>query len=581
MGGDNDAGSDAEVEGGEGGPKRIKRKLALVFGFVGHAYRGLQINYEVEKTAAKKSVEGVICEAMVRAKVLAASNAGALELKASWSRSSRTDAGVSAQRLVIAAKVLVADGSIDEESGHCKSVVDELNVELPKDIRCFSAVKVPKSFDAKKACSWREYVYHLPTTMAARKPKDGEEPEKPEAVAERLQRIMQRFEGCHSFHNFTRLKAAAVAPKQGQKGGKGKGGGKGKKGRGQKRKADEMEAEEGQEDGGACSDAEDDAAEKGQGEGVADDNATKPMTPCWVEICGRSWDSESKEWRERSADIIRHAQGSIYLASVETTRGGALLRVTLRGQFFLYNQIRLMVGTAVAVCCGDLADEMLEMALRLRVEMHMPLAPPTGLLLVTAGFTQMDNRTGFCAMDAEQAELCMLPNPGIVLMSKEGATAASAFTHQVEEAVEERWRETAGAEEWRQKLALTRAPEGDRLEELRTKLKEAIAVDLQERERKNEADNRRRDGALKHGGEHEFVGRMPRHFAADLMVRFRLIPGWRLQYIQAALAKRMRSWQKDAASRPPGISSPPQAKELLDYVASIGLDVLAKEGRVD
>ena len=43
------------------------------------------------------------------------------------------------------------------------------------------------------------------------------------------------------------------------------------------------------------------------------------------------------------------------------------------------------------------------MALMLQIEMSMPLAPPTGLLLRTAGFHEMDLRMGHCAMDAEQA----------------------------------------------------------------------------------------------------------------------------------------------------------------------------------
>merc|ERR1711998_524469 len=106
-----------------------------------------------------------------------------------------------------------------------------------------------------------------------------------------------------------------------------------------------------------------------------------------------------------------------------------------------------------------------------------------------------------------------------------------------EAAVEELWKQLGAAEDWRNKLVLTKAPEGDRLEELRTKMKEAIDLDAQEKQRQHEADNKRRDGALKTGGENEFVGRMPRRFAADLMVRFRLIPGWRVNYIQSALAK--------------------------------------------
>eukprot|EP00913_Durusdinium_trenchii_P018774 g17642.t1 len=83
----------------------------------------------------------------------------------------------------------------------------------PPDIRCFSAKKVPNSFDAKHACSWREYEYILPTELAKPHQACAESESTPEELAARLQRIMQRFEGCHSFHNFTRLKASDCIPR--------------------------------------------------------------------------------------------------------------------------------------------------------------------------------------------------------------------------------------------------------------------------------------------------------------------------------------------------------------------------------
>lgn len=52
----------------------------------------------------------------------------------------------------------------------------------------------------------------------------------------------------------------------------------------------------------------------------------------------------------------------------------------------------------------------------------MPMAPATGLLLRTAGFSRLDTRAGACAMDPEQAQECMLPADGFVLMDSKAHT---------------------------------------------------------------------------------------------------------------------------------------------------------------
>ena len=89
----------------------------------GTRYRGLMINYELdpsplaadEEVKDKQSVEAVFRTALVRASAITPVNAERLEQKISWSRSSRTDAGVHAVRLVLCAKLLVFPDDIDEE----------------------------------------------------------------------------------------------------------------------------------------------------------------------------------------------------------------------------------------------------------------------------------------------------------------------------------------------------------------------------------------------------------------------------------------------------------------------------------
>ena len=65
------------------------------------------------------------------------------------------------------------------------------------------------------------------------------------------------------------------------------------------------------------------------------------------------------------------------------------------------NKINKHAGTAAAVCAGIIDEELVTFALRLRTEMHMPLAPATGLFLYSAGFSMMDPRAGFAAMDED------------------------------------------------------------------------------------------------------------------------------------------------------------------------------------
>lgn len=55
--------------------------------------------------------------------------------------------------------------------------------------------------------------------------------------------------------------------------------------------------------------------------------------------------------------------------------------VTFQGSSFLYNQIRLLIGGAVAVLNGLIPEEALEMALHTPYLLYSPLAPAEGLYL--------------------------------------------------------------------------------------------------------------------------------------------------------------------------------------------------------
>ena len=67
-------------------------------------------------------------------------------------------------------------------------------------------------------------------------------------------------------------------------------------------------------------------------------------------------------------------------ASVENYGGIEYLKFFLRGQSFLYNQIRKMIGAIILISRNQLTVEYLENSLKDNV-VDIPLAPPNGLIL--------------------------------------------------------------------------------------------------------------------------------------------------------------------------------------------------------
>lgn len=87
-------------------------------------------------------------------------------------------------------------------------IIQNINYNLPEDIKVFSIKRVTKGFNSKNSCSARTYSYTLPTFALA-----------PETHTEypinfrinqetiiRVNEILLQFLGTHSFHNFTSKK---------------------------------------------------------------------------------------------------------------------------------------------------------------------------------------------------------------------------------------------------------------------------------------------------------------------------------------------------------------------------------------
>eukprot|EP00939_MAST-03C_sp_MAST-3C-sp1_P004965 g4965.t1 len=187
--------------------KKKKRKVAISLGFNGVDFRGSQFQGDAFRT-----VEGELEKALCEIGCIRDSNAGDIS-KIGWSRSSRTDKGVSARVTTVALKILVSDDAVFDNHGHAKSVVSELNETLPKDIRVFSVVKASRSFNARMACTYRDYRYFVPTSLfplpdSSSSSEFTSKDMRAKAAADALGRCLIRFRGTTNFANFTQLKDA-------------------------------------------------------------------------------------------------------------------------------------------------------------------------------------------------------------------------------------------------------------------------------------------------------------------------------------------------------------------------------------
>ncbi|ORX45882.1 tRNA pseudouridine synthase [Hesseltinella vesiculosa] len=210
-------------EDGEKEARFPKRKVALLFGYSGTGYYGLQFNPNVP------TIEQALFDALVKARAISKDNSTDPK-KVQWGRTARTDKGVHAAGNIVSFKMqLPLTG---------KELVDSINEHLPEQIRVWDYVEVFRSFHAKTMCDSRVYEYLLPSyafapplsnglsdtptsdtdviitnhdrsiTKYARVATDEERQrsEQYQISDEQLQNfrdVMAKFEGTHNFHNYT------------------------------------------------------------------------------------------------------------------------------------------------------------------------------------------------------------------------------------------------------------------------------------------------------------------------------------------------------------------------------------------
>lgn len=161
-----------------------KKKVALMIGYDGAKYHGLQRNPDVE------TVSDALERALHAAGAISDDNLGFLE-KIKWQVAARTDRGVSAAGNLVSAKLLFQREEQDQGDAFEKTVC-RVNAELPDDVRIFEMKYVTNSFSAKGSCGERWYEYMLPLS-ALRGDKSLED----------FRDTLNIYEGSHRFHNYT------------------------------------------------------------------------------------------------------------------------------------------------------------------------------------------------------------------------------------------------------------------------------------------------------------------------------------------------------------------------------------------
>ncbi|OMO65598.1 Pseudouridine synthase I, TruA [Corchorus capsularis] len=139
---------DEEVAGATDGAKKQRykrRKIAIFFAYCGVGYQGMQ------KNPGAKTIEGDLEEALFHAGAVPEQDRGNPK-RYDWARSARTDKGVSAVGQVVSGRFYIDPPGL----------VERLNQILPAQIRIFGYKRVTASFNSKKFCDRRRYVYLIP-----------------------------------------------------------------------------------------------------------------------------------------------------------------------------------------------------------------------------------------------------------------------------------------------------------------------------------------------------------------------------------------------------------------------------------
>ena len=402
---------------------RKKIPIALVLAYVGDTFKGNTQNVMLPRGS---TVDDVIEDAIYKAGGILFSNyrsKGLSRLK--WSRSSRTDKGVSSLFTVVGlrmeapvrayggGKEVVGEEETKDEEDERKSssrnrsskrseeeadddaeakalIVEKINRHLPTDtVKAFACFKATKSFDARRAAISRTYEYLLPL-KCLRDDKNGE--------LEMFREALKTFEGSHPFHNYTKRGLY----------GAGKGNDKNRKGRGNRNKKNALTEDD---DGlGETSSSEEQELELEEEE---------KELPKRIETSGKHTYWLLEKDVDDLVHVMHYRRIHEFTCSkepeiIEGFESYPFVRVKVYGESFMLHQIRKMIATAVLVALDSeetptMPLSFIKASLCRPCRVVTPMAPPLTLFLTGAEFmsfrkTNHEEKTRAAAKVEEENE---------------------------------------------------------------------------------------------------------------------------------------------------------------------------------
>ena len=374
----------------EADERRKKKPVALLLAYVGGGYRGNTHNSQAPRGS---TVDDVVEDALFQWGGILLPNyrsRGLQRLK--WSRSSRTDKGVSSLCTVVSLRAEI-DPEVWTDDPEARATAREITRLLPDDVECFAVYNTPKSFQARRECVMRTYEYLLPARVLDLG-RDGAALD--ESGRERLKLLndaLACFVGSHAFHNYTKRSQYTAKAKSNfrpkLRDARGNAAWRGQEGAVMDDGSEEEGEEEEEEPTTTATTSEEDGRPFPKHVGDRSRHTYWLMEPDWNDKVGQSHFRRIHNFRA-GAEVermeITNADGSSSLSE-------PFIRVSVRGESFMLYQIRKMIATAVAVSLGHCPLEFLPASLARPCRAAMPLAPASTLYLYDVEFMSFRENT--------------------------------------------------------------------------------------------------------------------------------------------------------------------------------------------